>query len=120
MNEEMPMANPPLTAEEKSVAAKLSDADVQAIDATILANSSDRWYKVARVVGSTEDALKLRYPGLSYVFYAHRLCQLVDERRLDSQGDVLYMRFSEVRLPMQSNSGDESQHGGSVENGDCR
>jgi len=108
MNEEMPIANPPLSAEEQLVVAKLTHADLQLIDATVLANSSDGWLKVARVVGSTVDALQQHYPGLSDVFYAQRVCQLVDDGRLDSQGNLLYMRFSEVRLPMQSSSVNES------------
>ena len=108
MNEEIPEANPPLTAEEQSVVAKLSEADMQTIDANILANSSEHWYKVARVITRTEAALQDRYPGLSYVFYAQRLCQLVEDGRLESQGNLLYMRFSEVRLPEQSSSVDET------------
>jgi hypothetical protein len=99
MNDEIPMANPPLSAEEQSVAAKLTDLDLQAINAAILANSSNGWLKVARVVMRTEDALRDRYPGLSFVFYAQRLIRLVEECRLESQGDLECMRFSEVRIP---------------------
>jgi len=98
MEEEIPIANPPLSAEEQSVVANLSEMDLQAIDAAILENCSERWHKVARIVGRTEDALEKRFPGLSYVFYTLCLCQLVDEGQLDSQGNLLYMRFSEVRL----------------------
>jgi hypothetical protein len=99
MSEEIPMANPPFSDEEQAVVAKLTDADLQAIDATILANSSNRWLKVARVVLHTERALSDRYPGLSYIFYAQRLIRLAEEGRLDSQGNLEYMRFSEVRTP---------------------
>jgi hypothetical protein len=99
MPDEIPTANRPLTAEEQAVIAKLSDADFQVIDAAILANCMDRWLKVVRVVIGAEEVLKSRYPGISYVFYAQRLCRLVDEGHLDAQGDVQYMRFSEVRLP---------------------
>jgi hypothetical protein len=104
MDEEIPIENPPLSAEEQSFAASLKEADRQIIEATILSNCSEHWLKVARVVSQTEDALKDRYPGLSYVSYTLCLCRLVDEARLDSQGHVLYMRHSEVRLPMQSSS----------------
>ena len=99
MNEEIPSANPPLTAEEQAAVDNLSDPDAQAIDAAILGNASVRWRKVALVVGLTEDVLKSRYPHLSYVFYAQRLCRLVKKGQLDSQGNVLHMRFGEVRLP---------------------
>lgn len=108
MKEEIPIANPPLSPKEQSIVSRLSDADLEAIDATVLAVSSDGWFKVARVVTSIEDALKDRYPGLSYVFYAQRVCQLVEEGRLESQGNLLYMRFSEVRLPTQTNSVEEA------------
>lgn len=98
MSEEIPEANPPLSVAEQSVVAHLNHADLQAIDATILAQASDHWLKVARVVGSTADALEVQYPGLSYVYYAQRLRQLVDDGRLESKGNLAYMRFSEVRL----------------------
>jgi hypothetical protein len=98
MSEEIPMANPPLSAEEQSVVAKLDQADIQTIDATILTQVSDRWLKVARVVATTTDALQIQYPGLSYVFYAQRIGQLVDDGRLVSKGNLSYVRFSEVRL----------------------
>jgi hypothetical protein len=99
------MENPPLSAEEQLVEAKLNEADRQVIEAAILANCSEDWLKVARVVTRTADALEKQYPGLSYVFYTECLCRLVDERRLDSQGYLLYIRHSEVRLPAQSSSG---------------
>jgi len=108
MSEEIPIPNPPLTAEEQSVVAKLSDTDLEAIDATVLANASKGWRKVAWVVVLTGDALKHRYPGLTHVFYAQRICQLADDGRLESQGDLSYMRFSEVRLPKNSSSSDET------------
>lgn len=99
MSEEIPQPNPALTAEEQSAVAKLTAADLQVIDAAILANSSNRWLKVARVVTSAEDALSNSYPDLSYVFYAQRLIRLAEEGRLESQGNLEHMRFSEVRLP---------------------
>jgi hypothetical protein len=99
MSEEVPMANPPLSNEEQSVVAELTDADLQSIDAAILANSSNRWLKVVRVVVDAESALSVRYPGLSYIFYAQRLIRLSEEGRLESQGNLDYMRFSEVRIP---------------------
>jgi hypothetical protein len=97
MSEEIPMANPPLSTEEQSVVARLNQADFQTIDATILTQASDRWRKVARVVGATADALQIQYPGLAYVFYTQRISQLVGDGRLVSKGNLSYMRFSEVR-----------------------
>jgi hypothetical protein len=99
MYKEIPEANPPLSSEEKSAVAKLTEDDLQIIDATILANASNRWNKVAWVVVMTEKALSDLHPGLSYIFYAQRLIRLSEEGHLESQGNLEYMRFSEVRLP---------------------
>jgi hypothetical protein len=99
MSEEIPRSNPPLTAEERAAAEKLTDTDLQIIDAAILANCAKTWLKVARAVWDTEKILTSRYPGLSYIFYTDRLGWLVEEGRLESRGDLAYMRFSEVRIP---------------------
>jgi hypothetical protein len=99
MSEEIPTANSPLSAEEQSAVAELTDTDLEIIDAAILGNSSTQWLKVARVVASTDKALAARYPSLSYLFYAQRLIQLAKQGRLESQGNLEFMRFSEVRIP---------------------
>jgi hypothetical protein len=101
MSEELPTANPPLSKKEQAAAARLSKAEVQNIDAAILANCTSHWLKVARVMLDTEKALITRYPELSHVFYASRVPKLVGEKRLESRGDLAYMRFSEVRIPSQ-------------------
>lgn len=101
MSEEIPEAIPPMSAEEQSAAAKLTDVDLQVIGDAILANASDRWLKVARVVISTVNALNNRYPDLSYVFYVQHLSRLVEDGRLESRGNLAYMRFSEVRIPVE-------------------
>jgi hypothetical protein len=99
MNEETPNENPPLIGEELLAAAKLTEVDLRTIYATILANCGDRWFKVARVVADAADELAERFPGLSVVYYARRVAELVDEGRLESQGYIFYTRHSEVRTP---------------------
>jgi hypothetical protein len=98
MSEETPTANPPLSAEEQTAVAKLTDADLQAINAAILANCKREWLKVARVVTDTEKALATHFPELSHIFYTVRLAELVKEKHLESQGNLAHIRFSEVRL----------------------
>jgi hypothetical protein len=61
-----------------------------------------RWQKVAMVVARSTDKLESRYPDISSAFYAQRIQILADQGRLESQGDLDYMRFSEVRLPRES------------------
>jgi hypothetical protein len=95
---ELPVPNPPISAEEQAAADLLSEQDLEAIDACILRHCADHFYKVARIMGRTQDELAERFPKLSYVFYTQRLKRLVDTGHLDAAGDVFKMRFSEVRL----------------------
>jgi len=98
---EVPFPNPPISAEEQAAVDLLSEQDLESIDGCILSHCADHFYKVARIMGRTEDELAGRFPKLSYVFYTHRLKHLVDRAHLDAAGDVLKMRFSEVRLARQ-------------------
>ncbi len=99
MSNEVPEANPPLSPEEASAVAMLTPTEIEFIDATILSCARARWQKVAMVVSRTEKNLETRYPRLSYIYYALRIQDLTGRGRLESQGDLDYMRFSEVRLP---------------------
>jgi hypothetical protein len=98
MNAEVPISNPPISAEEQTAANLLSEPDLELIDACILSHCADHFYKVAWIIGRTQDELANRFPKLSYVFYTQRLKHLVDAGRLVAAGDVFKMRFSEVRL----------------------
>jgi hypothetical protein len=98
---EVPIPNPPISAEEQTAAGLLGEQDIEAIDACILSHCADHFYKVARIMGRTEAELTDRFPKLSYVFYTQRLKHLVDTGHLDATGDVFKMRFSEVRLAYQ-------------------
>jgi hypothetical protein len=103
VSEEVPLPVGPLSDAEQSIASALTAADLQTIDAAIIATtpnqSRTRSRKVIAVAMRTEEALKSRYPGLSFVFYIHRLIHLVDEGRLEADGNPEYPRFSEVRVP---------------------
>ena len=99
MEKEIPIANDPLTSEEMAALQKLSQADFEFIDATIMSNCFPRWRKVAMVASNAKNSLENRYPVFSYSFYAHRISWLVEKGLLASKGDLSYMRFSEVCLP---------------------
>ena len=96
---EIPQPEPPLTAEELALVASLSAAEVGAIDRALLANTHDRWRKVAMVVGKTMGELTNRRHGIPDTYYAQRVRKLVENGALESQGNLAFMRFSEVRLP---------------------
>jgi hypothetical protein len=108
VSEEIPKPDPPLTPEEQAKVAQLSEAEIRAIDEALLSNASHRWRKVAMVVGATMVRLPIRASGISDVFYAQRVRKLVEDGRLESQGNLAYMRFSEVRLPMVNRGGVET------------
>lgn len=93
--------DPPLSAEQMGLVAKLSAAEVERIDKTLLANCSHNWRKVARVVGTTMTSLKPWPPGIPDVYYSQRIARLVEEGKLESAGNLQFMRYSEVRLRQQ-------------------
>jgi hypothetical protein len=101
MTPEVPIPNPPISAEEQAAADLLAAPDLELIDACILSHCADHFYKVAWIIGRTQDELADRFPKLSYVFYTQRLKHLVDTGCLVAAGDVFKMRFSEVRLAGQ-------------------
>ncbi len=98
MIEEAPDRN--LTEEEKELVAKLSDVELKEIDQMILSFAHAKYNrKVARIVGSAMSSLSNRVHGIPDVFYAQRVAQLVRQGLLVAEGNLKYMRYSEVRLP---------------------
>lgn len=97
MNEEQP--DPPLTGEAQGRIDILTSDELQRIDEAILANASTQWRKVARVAGSAMSTNLGIVPDIPDVFYADRVRKLVAAGKLESQGNLAFMRFSEVRLP---------------------
>ena len=89
----------PLTRDEEELVAQLDAAQLEEIDSVILANVGDRWRKVAMVVGKTMRQLEHEYRGIPNTFYAQRIRELVHTGLLESQGDLEFIRFSEVRRP---------------------
>ncbi|MFL9938351.1 DUF3658 domain-containing protein [Paraburkholderia graminis] len=98
--------NAPLTAAQQEAVNRLTEADLHAIDAAIIANIVDNWRKVARVVGTTmnEFADQSLYPGLGDVFYAQRIRLMVEKGLIEAVGDLKRMGYSEVRLPQPTSS----------------
>lgn len=91
--------DPPMNDEEASIAASLSVETVAKIDAELLSHARRHARKVAMLVGSAMMNPELRVPGLPDLFYAGRVRALVAEGKLLAEGNLDFMRFSEVRLP---------------------
>lgn len=77
----------------------LTEEDIAAIDDAILAEASIHWGKVAMVVIKAMDAYPDKYLDIPDSFYGQRVRQLVLSGKLQSQGNLCRMRFSEVCLP---------------------
>jgi Protein of unknown function len=90
--------DPPLDVEQSLRVSKLTQDDLWDIDRELMAQSARSWRKVARIVSSSMDKLSSRIPGVPDVYFAQRVRHLVEIGKLESQGDLLRMRFSEVRL----------------------
>lgn len=90
---------PPLSREEAQVAASLSPEFVAAIDAELLSHARPRNRKVAMLVGMAMGNPKFRTSGLPDLFYAQRVRELVARGHLVAEGNLDFMRYSEVRLP---------------------
>lgn len=90
--------DPPLDAEQVDIVNQLSAADIKKIDESLLSNVGQDWCKVARVVGMTMMKDEDRIPGIPDIYLAQRVRQLVKEGKLESQGNLAYMGYGEVRL----------------------
>jgi len=91
--------DPSLTQEQLKLVSKLSEADLNNIDSTLLSNISSQWRKVARVIGTTMNEIDNKIIGIPDVFYSQRVSYLVNKGIIESQGNLQTMRNSEVRLP---------------------
>jgi hypothetical protein len=78
---------------------RLNQLELELIDEALLASCAPSWRKVARIVGSAMTSLLKQFPDVPDGFYARRVIGLVENGKLESQGNLEYMRFSEVRLP---------------------
>lgn len=92
--------DPDLLPAEVEKVSMLIAADLARIDDALMSQMSREWRKVARVVGTAMLSMPERPRGVPDVFFSKRVSLLVDAGRLESQGDLRRMRFSEVRLPV--------------------
>jgi Protein of unknown function len=86
------------TPEELVQIRRATPADAAAVDALILKSCTDRWCKVAMVVGTSLKEFDAKYPHLPYVYMPIRIIEMERSGALEVQGDPMAMRFSEVRL----------------------
>lgn len=95
---EEPEEDGPLTEEQQESVNRLTAEEIQKIDGALLANASTQWRKVAGVVGGAMTANSGIISQIPDIFYAERVRELVAAGKLESQGNLEFMRYSEVRL----------------------
>lgn len=95
-----------LDADDLVVVSKLTPDDVALIDSALLAECAATWRKVARVVGHALMALRPKLEEVPCGYLVLSVIALAEAGSLASQGDLHYMRSSEVRL--QASSASES------------
>jgi hypothetical protein len=87
-----------LTPEQLHAVGALSTTEIDAIDAALMAEVTDRWQKIARIVARAMDALgDGRRAGVPDVYFAERVRELERRGLIESVGNTRRMRFSEVR-----------------------
>ena len=91
--------DPPLTPEQQSRVSLLTLDEIELIDEMLLAQADVRWRKVARVVGFAMTTEGNPIADVPDIYYSQRVGHLVESGRLESQGNLDYMGYSEVRLP---------------------
>jgi len=81
----------------------LQSAEITAFDSALLDEIAADWLKVARVVGSVLLARE-EHEDVGPFFLSARLREMVKAGRIESQGDIFRIRYSEVRLPARQES----------------
>jgi hypothetical protein len=84
---------------------ELASAPISYFDGQLLSYVTDTWKKAARIVGEVM-MHQLDVMQISDFVLAPRLQALAASGKLESQGDLSRIRFSEVRLPQKKRTGD--------------
>ena len=93
--------DPPLNVEQSLRVSRLRQEDLLEMDRVLLSQAAPSFRKVARIVAGAISELSARLPDVPDVYYAQRVRNLVAAGQLEAQGNLQYMRNSEVRLPQQ-------------------
>lgn len=91
--------DPCLTEEQKALIAKLSQEKLEDIDHALLSYANRQFQKVAKIIGLFMMESDLHLPGIPDIFYAQRIEALASKGLLEHQGNLKFMRYSEVRAP---------------------
>jgi len=91
------MEEPKLTEEQKQLVAKISDVDLQKIDAKLLSLVSHQYQKVAKIVLIFMQESGLASQGIPDLFYAQRIEKLALDGKIHYEGNLNFMQYCEVK-----------------------
>ena len=89
---------PCLSEEQKSSISRLSLEKLEEIDRILLSYANEQFQKVAKIVGLFMMRSDLHLSGVPDIFYAQRIEALANNGLLEYQGNLKFMRYSEVRI----------------------
>jgi len=87
-----------LDEEDQGIVSALRPSDLALVDSALMAECTTSWRKSARIVMGAMKVLDQTIPDLPVALYAQRIARLVQSGRLQSQGNLRHLRFSEVKL----------------------
>ena len=83
---------------DQGIVSTLGPSDLTLVDSALMAECVTSWRKSARVVMGAMKVLDRKLPDLPVALFAQRIATLVQSGRLQSQGNLRHLRFSEVKL----------------------
>ncbi len=98
MMKEIPSLPDPLTPEQEALIAQLTDEQIETIDEALLGQTTEVFRKTAAIIGFSMGKLDKEILGIPDTYYLMRLKGLVEKGMIDVEGNIDYMRFSEIRL----------------------
>jgi len=84
---------------EQALGSKLGVEGLNKIDEAIIRSAKGNWLKVARVIADAIKAGGFDYSDAAVNLHNRRVMELVASGALESQGNLMRPRFSEVRIP---------------------
>ncbi len=89
--------DPELTPQQEIAVNKLTEEEIKEIDNMLISNTTSQWRKIARIVGMSMISFESKFTNIPDIFFAIRIKILVKRNKLESQGNIQNMRYSEVR-----------------------
>ncbi|MCH1918066.1 hypothetical protein L9G15_01315 [Shewanella sp. A3A] len=88
----------PVSDTQQKLLAQITQEQIDIVDKILLSNVRQHYMKVAMLIAKTYNKLPDELRELPTAFLAKRVMALVECELLQAQGDLHYIRYSEVRL----------------------